>query len=88
MPTSQALLAEFATIDNYIKAVREVLQDGHMPDMVGLDERVSALCAKLTDSPSDVQQECLPKLSAMLERLDECEHDLRAFHDAHLKGHD
>jgi len=87
MPTSQSLFEEFATIDNYIKAVREVLQEGHMPDMVGLDQRVSSLCAALAESEPEIQKLCLPKLTEMLERLDECEHELRAFHDAHIKDH-
>ena len=56
-----------------------------MPDMIGLDNRVADLCAALKESEPEIQQECLPKLSEMLDRLDECERDLRAYYDAHLK---
>lgn len=87
MPTSQSLFEEFATIESYIKAVREVLRDGHMPDMAGLDKRVSALCAALVESAPDTKKTCLPKLTQMLDHLDECEHELRVFHDAHIKDH-
>ena len=85
MPTSQFFLEEFAAIDGYIKAVCEVLATGHMPDMAGLDNRVSSVCAALKEAAPEIQQECLPKLSDMLERLDECERGLRAFHETHLK---
>ena len=86
MPTTQFLLDEFVAIDNYIKAVCEILQTGHMPDMTGLDGRVSSLCAALKESAPEVQQQCLSKLNDMLNKLDECERDLRAYHAAHLKG--
>ncbi len=86
MPTSKFLLAEFSAIDSYIAAVRETLRDGHMPDMRGLDSRVADICAALKESPPDVQKECLPKLAEMLDHLDECERDLRAFNDEHLQG--
>jgi hypothetical protein len=86
MPSCQSLLDEFAAIGNYIKAVREVLQSGHMPDMAGLDKRVSNLCAALTESAPETQQQCLPKLSHMLDQLDECERDLRTYHETHIEG--
>ena len=73
-----AMLREFGAIADYIKAVREILQEGHMPDMIGLDERVSALCQAIEQAEVDIQQQCLPKLAELLQNLDHCENDVRA----------
>jgi len=87
MITIQSLLNEFNAIDAYLKAVREILQEGHMPDMAGLDKRVAALCSTLETADTDVQQQCVPKLSDLIKRLDVCETEIRSFHAAQNKGH-
>jgi hypothetical protein len=81
----QAMLREFAAIADYIKAVREILQDGHMPDMLGLDRRVSALCEAIEQCDADIQQQCLPKLNELLQKLDICENDVRLSYKAMTK---
>jgi len=87
MTALESLAREFDAIDDYIKAVRDILRDGHMPDMAGLDGRVSALCATLENAKPDIQQQCLPKLNDLLQKLDVCEDEVRAFHAAQTKGH-
>jgi hypothetical protein len=87
MTPLEFLAREFDAIDDYIKAVRDILRDGHMPDMVGLDSRVSSLCATLEKAKPDIQQQCLPKLNDLLQKLDICEDEVRAFHTAQTKGH-
>ena len=78
MTVPQTLIREFDAIADYIKAVREILQGGHMPDMASLDRRVTALCEAIGKAEADVQQECLPRLNVLLQNLDICEGDIRA----------
>ncbi|MDR3450018.1 MAG: hypothetical protein P4M15_09800 [Alphaproteobacteria bacterium] len=86
MKMLEKLTGEFAAIDEYLKAVREILQDGHMPDMTGLDARVSDLCAALEQAKPELQQQCLPKLDKLLKRLDVCETEIRAFRASRQKA--
>jgi hypothetical protein len=72
------LLRAFDAIYGYIGAARDIVHAGQMPDMMGLDRRVSELCASIELSEPDVRQECLPKLDLLLQKLDECEADIRA----------
>ncbi len=82
MTNPQNLLREFDSITTYLDAVHETVKQGHMPDMRGLDKRIADLCAALEQAPQDIQQQCLPKLGAVLEKLDICEAAIRAFQAA------
>jgi len=82
MKKLSALISEFSAIDDYLDAVRDILRNGHMPDMAGLDGRVSHLCAAIEQTDSEIQQRCLAKLDALLQRLDICETEIRDFHAA------
>ena len=85
MPPS--LLHEFDALLKYLTAAREVVQSGHMPDLTGMDGRVTELCDRLTQADPDIQQACLAKLTIIVQNLDACEKEMRVFHDAQMKGH-
>jgi hypothetical protein len=74
---SPALLHEIAAIENYLAAAEDALAAGHMPDMTGLEQRVGALCSTIQNAPHAAQQKCLPPLSSLLPRLNNCEAGLR-----------
>jgi hypothetical protein len=78
MTVPPSLMLAFEAIYNYIETAREIVHAGQSPDMMGLDKRVSQLCASLAASEPEIQQSCLPKLSVLLEKLDLCEADIRA----------
>jgi hypothetical protein len=80
------LLSAFDAIYGYIEAARDIVRAGQMPDMMGLDQRVSALCADIEQAEPDVRQECLPKLDRLLQKLDICEADIRGAHPARKQG--
>jgi len=80
--TTQFLAREFGAIDDYLKAVSDILRDGHMPDLSGLDDRVSELCTSLQNATPEIQQQFVEKLAALLKKLDICEEEIRAFHAA------
>ena len=84
--TTKSMQAEFDTLDKYLTAARETLRGGHMPDMVGLDARVAQLCKSIEQSESDVQQYCLSRLNDLLQNIDACEAEIRAFHEAVTKA--
>jgi hypothetical protein len=86
MTLSQNLAREFSAIDEYLKAVSDILRDGHMPDLSGLDGRVSELCTALQSADPEIQQQFLAQMSALLQKLDVCEKEIKAFHDAQIKG--
>jgi len=86
MTTAQSLTHEFEAIDEYLKAVSDILRDGHMPDLSGLDARVSELCSTIQGAEPELQQQFLSKMSTLLEKLDLCERDIRAFHDQSVKS--
>lgn len=79
------LRRELDGIGNYLDAAQEVIAQGHMPDMMGLDQRVAALCAALEQAEPDIQQECLPRLGGLLDKLDACEAAIRTFQARHEK---
>ena len=81
------ILNEFEAIIKYITAAREIVQSGHMPDLKGLDLRVAALCNALAEADLETQQAFLPKLNDIIQSLNSCEDEMRAFHEAQMKGH-
>ena len=84
---NQSLLHEFDSLIKYITAAREIVQSGHMPDLTGMDKRIAEICATLTETDPETQQACLPKLTDILQNLDLCENEMRAFHKAQQEGH-
>lgn len=77
------LLEELAAIQSFLGAARAILKDGHMPDIAALEERISSVCLGIQAADVDEQSRCLPELAALLRNLDECERDMRAWHQAH-----
>lgn len=77
----QTLQSEFSSIGSYLDAVMETVATGHMPDMAGLDRRITALCGSVEKAEPELQQECLSQLKDLLSRLDKCEAQIRAYHD-------
>ena len=84
--TTKSMQAEFDTLDKYLTAARDTLRGGHMPDMIGLDARVAHLCRTIEQCEFDVQQYCLPRLNELLQSIDACETEIRAFHEAMTKA--
>ena len=85
-PTLAALTEDFTAIDAYLQAVHEILQEGHMPDIADLDDRVSRLCAGIGAAAPDVQEACGRKLQDLLKKIEFCEEEMRAFHATQKKG--
>ena len=81
--SSQALdaLQELTSIRDYILEAQKQLKQGRMPDMAQLEARTSTLCAIIQRATSDLQQKCAPELKELARQLDDCEKDLRLFHD-------
>jgi len=81
--SSQALdaLQELTSIRDYILEAQKQLKQGRMPNMAQLEERTATLCAIIQDATSDLQQKCAPELKELARQLDDCEKDLRLFHD-------
>jgi hypothetical protein len=81
--TEDALSQEFESIDAYLKAVQEILDQGHMPDIGDLDDRIARLCSQIESAPADLHDVCLAKLDTLLKRLGDCEEQMTAFQTAH-----
>jgi hypothetical protein len=86
MKAVKALMEEFDSIDAYLQAVHEIVQEGHMPDIADLDNRVAHLCAAVDGVDTDVQGRCLKKLDELLGKLNACEDEMTAFHKNQLKS--
>ncbi len=76
---------EFAAITTYLEAAQDILKSGVMPDITALEKRVAAVCEQVKKAPKDVHEECLPELVGLLEKLNEYERNMRAFHEARVK---
>lgn len=76
--------SEFSAIGSYLDAVMDTVSTGHMPDMAGLDKRITALCASVEKADRDIQQTCLSQLQELLSRLDKCEAQIRTYHEKAL----
>ncbi len=83
----QNLAREFDGIDEYMKAVGAILRDGFMPDLTGLDERVSEVCISMQNAEPEIQQQFFERMEQLLKRLDVIEAEIRAFHEAQVKNH-
>jgi hypothetical protein len=77
---SDSLAQEFASLDAYLMAIHEIVQEGHMPDVADLDDRVAHLCSNVEIAPQEIQESCLAKLDTLLEKLDACEGEMTAFY--------
>ncbi len=77
--TLKSVTQEFDSIDAYLQAVHEILQEGHMPDIPDLDDRVARLCDAVEKATPEIQQQCLPNLNALLKKLDDCEDEMTAY---------
>jgi len=85
MTIAEDLAREFEAINDYLKAVSDILSDGHMPDLSGLDGRVSELCLQMEQADPEIQQKYMARMNELLHKLDACENQMRAFHET-LKG--
>lgn len=83
MNAIKALTQEFDSVDAYLQAVHEILQEGHMPDIKGLDDRVEHLCSTVQTVAPEIQDRCKAKLDALLQKLNHCEEEM-AFFQANL----
>ena len=91
MTKTQDLIREFDAIDDYLKAVGDIIRDGHMPDLSGLDGRVSELCLSIQNAAPEIQQQFVEKMGQLLDKLDVCESEIKLFHTAQTRsasGHD
>jgi hypothetical protein len=85
MKAVKSLMEEFDSVDAYLQAVHEIVQEGHMPDIAGLDNRVAHLCAAVEGVDTDIQGRCLAKLDELLDKLNSCEDEMTAFHESQMK---
>ncbi|MDX2028902.1 MAG: hypothetical protein SFW62_09760 [Alphaproteobacteria bacterium] len=83
--SGDSIRTELATLQNYVSAALDVMKSGHMPDMAGLEDRVTVICDTIQKAPRNIQQECLPELLNFLQRLNECEARMRSLHESTQK---
>ena len=83
--SSEMLLDELASIKNFLDAAMAEMRTGSLPDITGLEQRVSEVCQKVQSADDDAQKKCLPELSLLLQSLDECERSMREWHAAAMK---
>ena len=86
MKAVKSLMEEFDSVDAYLQAVREIMQEGHMPNIADLDDRVARLCTTVQEVTPDIQSRCLAKLDELLKKLNACEDDIIAFQTARSSG--
>jgi hypothetical protein len=84
--TTESIVQEFESIDAYLQAVHEVLQEGHMPDIADLDDRIARLCSNVESAPLDIQKTCLTRLGELLNKLNDCENHMTTFHTTLIKS--
>jgi hypothetical protein len=80
------LLAELATVKNYLSAAQDVLKSGYMPDITALEGRVQSLCEQIQKASKEIHEQCLPELIEVLEQLNRCETEMKLFHEARVKA--
>ncbi|MFA4993693.1 MAG: hypothetical protein WC521_00075 [Bdellovibrionales bacterium] len=83
---TESIVQEFESIDAYLQAVHEILQEGHMPDVVDLDDRIAHLCSNVEGAPLDIQETCLIKLGELLQKLNDCETHMTALHTTTVRS--
>lgn len=82
----KTLMKEFESIDAYLRATREIMEDGHMPDIAGLDDRVARLCSVVEEVHPEIQERCITKLDDLLQKLNDCEDQMAEFHNKKLQS--
>jgi hypothetical protein len=80
--TLESIAKEFDSIDAYLQAFHETMQEGHLPNIADLDDRIAHLCSRVESAPEKVQEPCLAKLNGLLKKLDNCESEMTSFHAA------
>ena len=83
--TTESLMFEIMTIKNYLIAAQDVLKSGFMPDITALGKRTADLCEALQKAPKETAQVCMVELHDIVQRLNTCEKEMRAFHEARTK---
>jgi len=81
----KAIMKEFDSVESYLRAVRDVMDEGHMPDISGLDDRVAKLCDIVQEVSPDIQERCATKLDELLQKLNDCEDEMAVFQDKRQK---
>ncbi|MFA5040539.1 MAG: hypothetical protein WC464_02765 [Bdellovibrionales bacterium] len=75
----ESITQQFESIDAYLQAVYEILQEGHMPDIADLDDRVARLCSSVEKAPLEIQKDCLKRLDTLMLNLNNCESSMVTF---------
>jgi hypothetical protein len=83
---SESVSQEFDSIDAYLQAVHEILQEGHMPNIADLDDRIAQLCSYVEEAPPEIQKTCLIKLDDLLNKLNNCEDAMTSFQKISANG--
>lgn len=84
-PTPQLNPQEIAyaltTLSDYLVAAQSLTEEGCMPDMQQIRERVAVICAALEVSEPAVQTQALPALTTLIEQLNSCESSVRSWYE-------
>ncbi|MDR3424481.1 MAG: hypothetical protein P4M13_05310 [Alphaproteobacteria bacterium] len=80
------IMESFDSLDAYLQAAHEILEDGHMPDMADMDDRVAHLCSCVQEAAPEIQERCLAKLDALLKKIDMCEEEIIEFQTKSAKS--
>jgi hypothetical protein len=68
---------ELCALEAFFTEAHAQLRRGQILDMSGIDKRISSVCQKVQKAPPAQQQVYLPKLTALIELLNNYESELR-----------
>ena len=77
--TTSSLVDDLTNMADFFVSARDDLKQDMITDLTGMDREISSLCERVQKSTPDVQKDCLPKLTALIDLLNEYEKDLRQF---------
>lgn len=76
-PTAETPLEELQALQAYFRTATAGLQQGEVIRLEGMMERVAAVCNAVQHGSPELQQECLPELTALIELLHLYEMELK-----------
>ncbi len=84
--TPEDLLSELTAVETRIAEARGEMQEGHMPDLRGLDVRVGVIYKALMGVASAGRASFVPRLQSVIETLNACEAEMQALHAQKTKA--
>ncbi|MBV8548857.1 MAG: hypothetical protein JO126_05320 [Alphaproteobacteria bacterium] len=76
----QEIAHALTSLSDYLAAAQSLTEEGLMPDMQQIQERVAVICNAIEASDKEVQVKALPALSTLIEQLNTCETSVRSWY--------